>query len=237
MVAEVCSLYVLRADGIAGTLRHGGPEPRFGPSRPAATRRRPRRHDRRDGAAVEPARGAEAPGLHLPARRPARRSTTPSSACRSCGPAARSACWSCRTRSARVYRDEESEALETVAMVVAEMIAAGGLEGLSRPGVALDLSRSVSFSGVAAVRRHRPWPGDPARAARRRDQPLQRGRGDRGRPARRRRSASCGSRSRTCWRGAISPARASTARCSRPIACSPTTAAGCGGWKRRCATA
>ena len=50
---------------------------------------------------------------------------------------------------ARTYRDEESEALETVAMVVAEMIAAGSLEGLSRPGVVLDLSRPVSFSGVA----------------------------------------------------------------------------------------
>ena len=49
---------------------------------------------------------------------------------------------------ARTYRDEESEALETVAMVVAEMIAAGSLEGLSRPGVVLDLSRPVSFFGV-----------------------------------------------------------------------------------------
>ncbi|MEN3791677.1 phosphoenolpyruvate--protein phosphotransferase [Fulvimarina sp. MAC3] len=49
----------------------------------------------------------------------------------------------------RLYREEESEALETVAMVVAEMIAAGGLEGLSRPGVTLDLSRPVSFNGDA----------------------------------------------------------------------------------------
>ncbi|MCB8840006.1 phosphoenolpyruvate--protein phosphotransferase [Aurantimonas sp. VKM B-3413] len=54
-----------------------------------------------------------------------------------------------QNKSARVYRDEESEALETVAMVVAEMIAAGGLEGLTRPGVALDLTRPVSFEGVA----------------------------------------------------------------------------------------
>jgi phosphotransferase system enzyme I (PtsP) len=54
-----------------------------------------------------------------------------------------------QNKSARLYRDEESEALETVAMVVAEMIAAGSLEGLSRPGVALDLSRPVSFDGVA----------------------------------------------------------------------------------------
>lgn len=48
----------------------------------------------------------------------------------------------------RVYRDEETEALETVAMVVAEMIAAGGLEGLSRPGVVLNLSRPVHFEGT-----------------------------------------------------------------------------------------
>ncbi|HEX2017502.1 MAG TPA: phosphoenolpyruvate--protein phosphotransferase [Aurantimonas sp.] len=54
-----------------------------------------------------------------------------------------------QNKSARLYREEESEALETVAMVVAEMIAAGSLEGLSRPGVALDLSRPVSFEGVA----------------------------------------------------------------------------------------
>ncbi|MBP0618185.1 phosphoenolpyruvate--protein phosphotransferase [Jiella sp. KSK16Y-1] len=48
----------------------------------------------------------------------------------------------------RVYPEEESEALETVAMVIAEMIAAGGLEGLLRPGVTLDLTRPVSFEGV-----------------------------------------------------------------------------------------
>ncbi|MCD2470697.1 phosphoenolpyruvate--protein phosphotransferase [Jiella sp. MQZ9-1] len=49
----------------------------------------------------------------------------------------------------RTYREEESEALETVAMVVAEMIAAGGLEGLSRPGVTLDLTRPVTIAGIA----------------------------------------------------------------------------------------
>ncbi|WP_246218146.1 phosphoenolpyruvate--protein phosphotransferase [Jiella pacifica] len=48
----------------------------------------------------------------------------------------------------RVYPEEESEAFETVAMVIAEMIAAGGLEGLSRPGVTLDLTRPVSFEGL-----------------------------------------------------------------------------------------
>ncbi|MCQ8783906.1 phosphoenolpyruvate--protein phosphotransferase [Mangrovibrevibacter kandeliae] len=54
-----------------------------------------------------------------------------------------------QNKAKRVYRDEELEALETVAMVVAEMIAAGSLEGLSRPGVQLDLTRPVSFRGTA----------------------------------------------------------------------------------------
>ena len=54
-----------------------------------------------------------------------------------------------QNKTERLYREEESEALETVAMVVAEMIAAGGLEGLSRPGVTLDLSRPVSFNADA----------------------------------------------------------------------------------------
>ncbi|WP_244404122.1 phosphoenolpyruvate--protein phosphotransferase [Fulvimarina pelagi] len=54
-----------------------------------------------------------------------------------------------QNKAERLYREEESEALETVAMVVAEMIAAGGLEGLSRPGVTLDLSRPVTFNGDA----------------------------------------------------------------------------------------
>lgn len=54
-----------------------------------------------------------------------------------------------QNRAKRVYREEEIEALETVAMVVAEMIAAGSLAGLSRPGVVLDLSRPVSFAGTA----------------------------------------------------------------------------------------
>ncbi|WP_185985701.1 phosphoenolpyruvate--protein phosphotransferase [Aureimonas mangrovi] len=48
----------------------------------------------------------------------------------------------------RFYREEEAEALETVAMVVAEMIAAGSLEGISRPGVVLDLSRPVHLEGI-----------------------------------------------------------------------------------------
>ena len=51
------------------------------------------------------------------------------------------------------------------------------------------------------------------------------------------RSARSGSRSTTCCSAAMSPSRASIARCSKPIACSPMIAAGFGGWRRRSATA
>jgi phosphotransferase system enzyme I (PtsP) len=54
-----------------------------------------------------------------------------------------------QNRTKRVYREDEVEALETTAMVVAEMIATGDLARLNRPGVELDLSRPVSFNGVS----------------------------------------------------------------------------------------
>jgi phosphotransferase system enzyme I (PtsP) len=48
----------------------------------------------------------------------------------------------------RTYADDEVEALETTAMVLAELIAAGELEGLNKQGTALDLSRPVQLSGT-----------------------------------------------------------------------------------------
>ena len=53
-----------------------------------------------------------------------------------------------QNRTMRHYRDDEVEALETTAMVIAEMIAAGDLSRLTRPGLELDLSRPVSFNGI-----------------------------------------------------------------------------------------
>jgi phosphotransferase system enzyme I (PtsP) len=47
----------------------------------------------------------------------------------------------------RTYSEDELEALETVAMVVAEMIAAGSLSGLVRPGLELDLKKPISVRG------------------------------------------------------------------------------------------
>lgn len=47
----------------------------------------------------------------------------------------------------RVYSDDEEEAMETVAMVIGEIIAHGELKGLSSAGVALDLDKPVTHSG------------------------------------------------------------------------------------------
>ncbi len=49
---------------------------------------------------------------------------------------------------AKEYHDEEVEALETSAMIIAELIAAGSLEGLNERGIGLDLSKSVTLKGV-----------------------------------------------------------------------------------------
>jgi hypothetical protein len=49
----------------------------------------------------------------------------------------------------RQYREDEVEALETTSMVLAEMIAAGDLKQITRPGMELDLSRPVTFEGEA----------------------------------------------------------------------------------------
>lgn len=54
-----------------------------------------------------------------------------------------------QNKTMRHYRDDEVEALETTAMVIAEMIATGDLERLTRPGLELDLRRPVSFTGLS----------------------------------------------------------------------------------------
>lgn len=54
-----------------------------------------------------------------------------------------------QNKTMRTYRDDEVEALETTAMVIAEMIATGDLARLNRPGLELDLKRPVSFTGLS----------------------------------------------------------------------------------------
>jgi phosphotransferase system enzyme I (PtsP) len=54
-----------------------------------------------------------------------------------------------QNKTMRNYREDEVEALETTAMVIAEMIATGDLARLNRAGVELDLRRPVSLQGLA----------------------------------------------------------------------------------------
>ena len=54
-----------------------------------------------------------------------------------------------QNKTKRVYREDEVEALETTAMVIAEMIATGDLAKLARPGIELDMRRPASFDGAA----------------------------------------------------------------------------------------
>jgi phosphotransferase system, enzyme I, PtsP len=54
-----------------------------------------------------------------------------------------------QNRSHRVYTDEEVEALQTTAMVLAEMFASGEMEDISMPGADLDVNRPVHLKGAA----------------------------------------------------------------------------------------
>ncbi len=54
-----------------------------------------------------------------------------------------------QNRTQRAYREDEVEALETTAMVLAEIIASGDGLRLARPGIELDLGRPMSVTGQA----------------------------------------------------------------------------------------
>ncbi|HYF54870.1 MAG TPA: phosphoenolpyruvate--protein phosphotransferase, partial [Salinarimonas sp.] len=53
-----------------------------------------------------------------------------------------------QNRARRTYNEEEVEALQTTAMVVAEMIASGELQALAQPGTAIASKRPLSLNGV-----------------------------------------------------------------------------------------
>ncbi len=54
-----------------------------------------------------------------------------------------------QNKTKRAYREDEVEALETTAMVLAEIIATGDGLRLARPGIELDLGRPMSVTGHA----------------------------------------------------------------------------------------
>ncbi|MCF6368736.1 phosphoenolpyruvate--protein phosphotransferase [Rhizobium halophilum] len=52
-----------------------------------------------------------------------------------------------QNKTSRTYREDEVEALETTAMVIAEMIATGELKKITKPGLELDLTRAITIAG------------------------------------------------------------------------------------------
>ena len=63
-----------------------------------------------------------------------------------------------QNRSYRTYTEEELEALQTTAMVLAEMFASGEMEDIAMPGADLDVNRPVHLQGRRLRRRHRARP-------------------------------------------------------------------------------
>ncbi len=147
MVAEVCSVYVLRADNVLELFATEGLNPdavhqsslKFGQGlvgRIAATARPINIADAKEhpSFAYLPETGEEhyTSFLGVPMLRSGR----------SLGVLV------VQNKVARQYHEEEVEALETSAMIIAELVAAGGLEGLNERGIGLDLSKSVTLKGV-----------------------------------------------------------------------------------------
>ena len=56
-----------------------------------------------------------------------------------------------QNRARRIYSDEEAEVLETTAMLVAEMIASGELQSIVRPGEDFATRRAMALKGVAVA--------------------------------------------------------------------------------------
>lgn len=54
-----------------------------------------------------------------------------------------------QNRASRLYTEEEIETLQTTAMIMAEMIAAGGLKSLAAPGASIGLDRPIHGIGVS----------------------------------------------------------------------------------------
>ena len=123
-----------------------------------------------------------------------------------------------QNRARRAYSEEEVEALQTTAMLLAEMIASGELQAIVSEGAAIEVRRPASLERP----RHRRWSGawscGHASAA-------DHGFEDRGRRRRirsfsgwRPRSASCARRSTPSSTAATTASRASIAMCWRPSA-------------------
>ena len=71
-----------------------------------------------------------------------------------------------QNRARRAYSEEEIEALQTTAMLLAEMIASGELQGIAAQGAPIAVRRPLSLKGARHRRRARSWTCGDAPAAR-----------------------------------------------------------------------
>ena len=137
-----------------------------------------------------------------------------------------------QNRARRTYTEEEEEALQTTAMVLAEMIASGELSSIARPGAEPVARHSIKLEGTSLsdgialghVVLHEPRvvitnviADDVPKELKRLDAAI--------------------ATFRACSTMARWPRAASIARCSKPTACSATTRAGCTKCARRWAPA
>lgn len=147
MVAEVCSVYVLRSDGVLELYATEG-----------LNRAAVHHAGLRTGQGLVGTIAAEARPLNLPNAQthPAYRYLPETGeeiyssflgvpilrAGRTLGVLV------VQNRTHRAYHDEEAEALQTTAMVLAEMLAVGELERLAQPGTSIDLKRPLTVKGI-----------------------------------------------------------------------------------------
>jgi phosphotransferase system, enzyme I, PtsP len=147
MVAEVCSVYVLRSDGVLELYATEG-----------LNRAAVHRASLRVGQGLVGTIAAEARPLNLPNAQshPAFRylpETGEEIYSSFLGvPILRAGATLgvlvVQNKAHRTYYDEEVEALQTTAMVLAEMIAVGELERLAKPGTSLDVKRPIRLAAV-----------------------------------------------------------------------------------------
>ncbi|MCY1239588.1 hypothetical protein D9M72_523900 [compost metagenome] len=169
-------------------------------------------------------------------RKPAKRSTTRSSACRSCARAARLAFSSSRTRRcATIARTRSRRSRRRpwfsprwwrpVSSRRSPSRASSSTSRVPSRSRATAMVKASALAMSSCTNRGSSSPTSSTRTPTRNcsDLPKRWGR--------------CASRSTTCCRAARCRWRASTGRCSKPTACSPMIAAGCASSKRRSATA
>ena len=195
MVAEVCSLYVVARRRRDGAVRHRRPQPRSRPSDDDGARRGPRRPDR----LAAPSRWRSPTRITI---RPSPTSPRPGEEIYQSFlgvPVLRSGATIgvlvVQNRARRTYSEEEVEALQTTAMLLAEMIASGELQAIADARRADRGAQSARDQGRRHRRRARARPCRAAPAARRGVEDRRRRRQFGARSGSTRRSARCAPRS------------------------------------------